>query len=214
MDTKRLRLYLVTDRPMLPDGRSLEAAVEAAVRGGVTMVQLREKNAPAREVVALGRALHARLAPWGVPLIVNDRVDVALAVGAEGVHIGQNDLPYTDARRLLGPGKILGLSVETYAQAEAANAQAVDYVAASPVYYTPTKGALGQGLGIEGLREIVRISRHPVVGIGGMKPLAAEAVAAAGACGMAVVSYIMAAADPAEAAGELRRAWKQAVAPS
>ena len=202
MDRNLLRLYLVTDRSFL-GGRRLEDVVQEAVSGGVTMVQLREKDISTREFIALARDLKAVLGPLGVPLIINDRVDVALAAGADGVHIGQSDMLYTDARRLLGPDRIIGLSVENFAQIEEANALDVDYIGVSPVFATPTKTDTAQPFGIEGLREAVRMSAHPTVAIGGMNAACAEAVMATGTDGMAVVSAIMGSADPRSAAAQL-----------
>ena len=202
MDRNLLRLYLVTDRSFL-GGRRLEDVVQEAVSGGVTMVQLREKDISTREFIALARDLKAVLGPLGVPLIINDRVDVALAAGADGVHIGQSDMLYTDARMLLGPDRIIGLSVENFAQIEEANALDVDYIGVSPVFATPTKTDTAQPFGIEGLREAVRMSAHPTVAIGGMNAACAEAVMATGTDGMAVVSAIMGSADPRSAAAQL-----------
>ena len=195
---KQLRLYLVTDRPLCL-GRELEWIVSEAVRGGVTMVQLREKDANTREFVALGLRLKELLAPLGVPLIINDRIDVALAVDADGIHIGQSDMPYEIARRLLGPGKIIGLSVENIDEVIRANALDVDYIAVSPVYGTPTKTDTAEPFGLEGLRRAVELTRHPVVAIGGMNERTAADVFAAGADGIAVVSAICSAPDPAAA---------------
>jgi thiamine-phosphate pyrophosphorylase len=132
MTKDSLKLYLVTDRD-LSLGRSLEEVVREAVAGGVTMVQLREKDAPTGEFVELGRRLMSILNPLGIPLIINDRVDVALAVDADGVHIGQSDMAYADARRLLGPDKIIGLSVENMDNLLKANELDVDYIGISPV---------------------------------------------------------------------------------
>ena len=201
-DRRQLRLYLVTDRP-LALGRDLEWVVGEAVKGGVTLVQLREKEIDTREFIALGRRLKALLAPLGVPLLINDRVDVALAVDADGVHIGQSDMPYADARRLLGPEKIIGLSVENEAEALAANALDVDYIAVSPVYLTATKTDTAAAFGLEGVRRVAALTRHPVVGIGGMNARTAADVIRAGADGVAVVSAIMSAADPCAASAEL-----------
>ena len=195
---KQLRLYLVTDRPLCL-GRELEWIVSEAVKGGVTMVQLREKDANTREFVALGLRLKELLAPLGVPLIINDRIDVALAVDADGIHIGQSDMPYEIARRLLGPGKIIGLSVENIDEVIRANALDVDYIAVSPVYGTPTKTDTAEPFGLEGLRRAVELTRHPVVAIGGMNERTAADVFAAGADGIAVVSAICRAPDPAAA---------------
>ena len=203
-----LKLYLVTDRE-LSLGRSLEEVVSEAVAGGVTMVQLREKDAATGEFVELGRRLMSLLKPLGVPLIINDRVDVALAVDADGVHIGQSDMSYADARRLLGPEKIIGLSVENFEDLEAANKLDVDYIGISPVYGTPTKTDTAEPFGLEGLKEAVRLSLHPTVAIGGMNVATAGEVIAAGADGVAVVSAICSAASARDAAAELATIIKQ-----
>ena len=202
MEREALRLYLVTDRP-LSLGRPIEEIVIEAVAGGVTMVQLREKDAPTGEFVALAKGLKALLAPLGVPLIINDRVDVALAADADGVHIGQSDMAYADARRLLGPDKIIGLSVENFHDLEVANGLDVDYIGISPVYGTPTKTDTAQPFGLEGLRRAVEMSAHPTVAIGGMNAQTIGEVIAAGADGVAVVSAICSAPSPREAAREL-----------
>ena len=203
MTPEQLRLYLVTDRG-LSLGRDIEWIVGEAVAGGVTIVQLREKDIDTREFVALGLRLKALLATLGVPLIINDRVDVALAVDADGVHIGQSDMPYDVARRLLGPDRIIGLSVETLDQVKEANLLDVDYIAVSPVYSTPTKTDTAPPFGLEGLRQAVALSRHPGVAIGGMNADTAPAVLATGIDGVAVVSAICSAPDPRAAAAELR----------
>ena len=199
-----LRLYLVTDRP-LALGRDLIGVVEEAVSGGVTLVQLREKDLDTRDFVALGRRLHEVLAPRNVPLLINDRIDVALAVGADGVHIGQSDMCYADARALLGSDAIIGLSVENEAQALEANAMDLQYIALSPVYLTGTKTDTSAALGLEGVRRITALSRHPSCGIGSMNETTAADVIRAGADGIAVVSAIMSAPDPRKASETL---WK------
>ena len=199
-----LKLYLVTDRD-LSLGRSLEEVVREAVAGGVTMVQLREKDAATGEFIELGRRLKAVLKPLGIPLIINDRVDVALAVDADGVHIGQSDMSYADARRLLGPDKIIGLSVENFKDLEVANGLDVDYIGISPVYGTPTKTDTAEPFGIDGLRKAVQMSVHPTVAIGGMNASTIRDVMAAGADGVAVVSAICSAPSPHTAAEELKR---------
>lgn len=200
--TSQLRLYLVTDRA-LSLGRDLEWVVGEAVKGGVSMVQLREKDMDTRGFIGLGSRLLRLLRPLGVPLIINDRVDVALAVDADGVHIGQSDMPYETARRLLGPDKIIGLSVENMDELRQAESLDVDYVAVSPVYSTATKTDTAAPFGLDGLREAVRLTRHPVVAIGGMNENTAPAVFAAGADGIAVVSAICSAPDPAAASARL-----------
>lgn len=199
-----LKLYLVTDRD-LSLGRSLEEVVREAVAGGVTMVQLREKDAATGEFVELGRRLMSVLKPLGVPLIINDRVDVALAVDADGVHIGQSDMDYADARRLLGPDKIIGLSVENFEDLEVANGLDVDYIGISPVYGTPTKTDTAEPFGLDGLRKAVQMSVHPTVAIGGMNASTIRDVMAAGADGVAVVSAICSAPSPHTATEELKR---------
>ncbi|MBO7300576.1 MAG: thiamine phosphate synthase [Tidjanibacter sp.] len=202
MNKDILKLYLVTDRP-LSLGRDIEQIVREAVEGGVTIVQLREKECSTGEFVALARRLKALLAPLGVPLIINDRVDVALAADADGVHIGQSDMPYKDARRLLGYDKIIGLSVENFEDLERANAMDVDYIGISPVYGTPTKSDTAEPFGLEGLHKAVAMSAHPTVAIGGMNAQTIGEVIAAGADGVAVVSAICSAPSPREATKEL-----------
>jgi thiamine-phosphate pyrophosphorylase len=199
------RLYLVTDRA-LAGNRPLAWVVAEAVRGGVTAVQLREKDSSTRDFVEYGRALQAVLAPLGVPLIVNDRVDVALSLGADGVHLGQQDMDCETARRLLGPDAILGLSIETVEQARDAAALDVDYLGVGPVFPTATKSDAAPALGLAGLAEVRVLSRRPLVAIGGIGVANARQVLRAGADGIAVVSAICAAADPQRAARELRQA--------
>lgn len=201
---KALKLYLVTDRGLCPEGRSLVQTVKEAVEGGVTMVQLREKDIDTRTFIEEALELKALLGPLGVPLIINDRVDVALASDADGVHIGQSDMPYAIARRLLGPDRIIGLSVENMDQVAQADALDVDYIGVSPVFATPTKTDTARPFGLEGLREAVKLSHHPTVAIGGMNALTAADVMATGTDGIAVVSAIIAAPDPRAAAEELK----------
>lgn len=195
-------LYLVTDRD-LSRGRPLEEVILAAVRGGVTMVQLREKHATTRFFVEEAQRIKELLAPYKVPLIINDRIDVALAVGADGVHIGQDDMPYPLARRLLGEHAIIGLSVETMEQVQEAEQYDVSYISVSPVFETPTKTDTKEAWGIEGLKQVREATRHRVVAIGGLNATNVQQVVRAGAEGIAVVSAICAAPDPFQAAREL-----------
>lgn len=197
-----LKLYLVTDRP-LALGRDIAWVVEEAVKGGVTMVQLREKDIDTRDFIRLGLELKAVLKPLGIPLIINDRVDVALAIDADGVHIGQSDMPYDIARKLLGPDKIIGLSVENMEEVEEANAIDVDYIGISPVYLTATKTDTAAAFGLDGVRKATALSVHPSVGIGGMNLSTSAEVMRCGADGVAVVSAIMSADSPAEASSKL-----------
>lgn len=194
---------LVTERALC-GARGLSEVVAAAVRGGVGSVQLRDKTLDARELVALARALKAQLAGLGVPLIVNDRLDVALAAGADGVHLGQRDLPAAEARRLWPQG-LIGLSIENAAQLRAAESQAIDYYGASPVFATPTKTDTAPALGLPGLAALRALTSRPLLAIGGITAANAAAVRAAGADGLAVVSALCAAADPEAAAQVLLR---------
>lgn len=198
------RLYLVTDG-LAAAGRRIEDVVEAAVRGGVTAVQLRDKGADDAALAETARRLKDRLAPAGVPLIINDRVEAARRAGAAGVHLGQSDGSPEEARRLLGPLAVIGLSVETPSQALAAAGLDIDYLGVSPVFATPTKPSAGPAWGLDGLRALRAETDLPLVAIGGINAGNAASVLAAGADGLAVVSAIMGAADPEEAARLLRR---------
>ncbi len=204
MKPLNLDLHLVTDRS-LSLGRDLLDIVLAAVQGGVSVVQLREKECTTRKFVELGRAVSSLLQSTSVPLLINDRVDVALAVGADGVHVGQSDMPYGDARRLLGPDAIIGLSVESEDHALAAEALDVDYLGLSPVFTTPTKKELQEQLGLEGVANIRRLSRHRLVAIGGIHYKNISAILQSGADGVAVVSAICSASDPLKATQQLQR---------
>lgn len=199
-----LSLYLVTDSS-LSLGRSLEYVVEEAVKGGVTMIQLREKACSSNVFYEQAIRLKKCLKPYKIPLIINDRLDIALACDAEGLHIGQSDLPYPIARKLLGKDKIIGLSVEKMQDAVDANELDVDYIGISPVFSTPTKIDTAKALGLDGVRAITRLSRHPSVGIGGINSSNAQAIIEAGADGISVVSAIMSAPDPQLAASQLFR---------
>lgn len=199
-----LGVYLVTDRPALL-GRALLDVVAAAVAGGASMVQLREKTASTREFVELARAVLGVTRPRGVPLLINDRLDVALAAGADGVHVGQDDMHPRDVRALLGPEALIGLSVTGEDEARGAIGLPVDYLGAGPVFATATKKDAGAPQGLAGLRRMVALAQVPVVAIGAISLDNAASVMAAGAAGLAVVSAICSAPDPRLAAGELRR---------
>ncbi len=201
-DPSSLLLYLVTDASLAGE-RGVLHVVEACLRGGVTMVQYREKTAPDMRILEEGRAIGEACRSAGIPFIVNDRADLALALGADGVHLGREDLPVPEARKILGYDAVIGLTVETPRQAEEGSRSGADYLGASPVYFTPTKPSAGTGLGPEGIREIVAASSLPVVAIGGIKVGNAAEVMAAGCAGVAVVSALMAATDPEQAAVDL-----------
>jgi thiamine-phosphate pyrophosphorylase len=195
-------LYFVTDRGLC-GGRPLEEVVLQAVQGGASCVQLREKDLSTRDFIELASRVRDLIKPHGVPLIINDRVDVALAVGADGVHIGQQDMPYGTARRLLGPSAVIGLSVETWEDVVKARGLDVDYLGVSPVFPTPTKTDTKGAWGIEGLARIRAYVKHPLVAIGGLSRENAGAAVEAGADGIAVVSALCCAADPRTEAREL-----------
>lgn len=197
-------LYLVTDAG-LARGRTHREIVDAAIRGGVTVVQYREKNASTRRMIEEAVELRDLCRAKGIPFIVNDRVDVALAVDADGVHVGQDDMPAALARKLIGRGKILGVSAENVAQARAAVADGADYIGASPIFATPTKPDAPPPMGIHGLEELCRACTIPIVAIGGLNATNAASIMRAGAAGVAVVSAIVSAEDVEAAARELRR---------
>lgn len=203
MGTLDYSLYLVTDRG-LAQGRPLSEVVRQAVEGGVTVVQLREKQASGRAFLEEAWRLKELLAEYRVPLIINDRLDIALAVDADGVHLGQDDLPLEVGRALLGPAKIIGISVNTVAEAQAAAAGGADYLGVSPVFETPTKTDTPPAVGLEGVARLRAAVEIPLVGIGGIHPANAGAVIRAGCDGVAVVSAIMSAPDPRQAARALR----------
>ncbi|MCE5218713.1 thiamine phosphate synthase [bacterium] len=203
-----LSVYLVTERSLLA-GRKLVDVVAAAIAGGATVVQLREKKAEGREFFELAEALLQITRPAGVPLLINDRVDVMLAADADGVHVGQEDLPADRVRRMIGPDKILGVTVADAAELDEAVKDGADYVGTNAVFATPTKTNTGTPQGLTGLREMCRVSPVPVVGIGGIDLGKAADVMAAGAAGCAVVRAIMAAPDPEAAARELARACRK-----
>ncbi|EHJ49635.1 Thiamine-phosphate pyrophosphorylase [Solidesulfovibrio carbinoliphilus subsp. oakridgensis] len=199
-----LGLYLVTDRPALL-GRDLLDVVGQAVAGGAGLVQLREKTASTREFVELARAVAGILRPRGVPLLINDRVDVALAAGADGVHVGQDDMRPADVRAILGPDALIGLSVTGEAEARAARGEPVDYLGAGPVFATATKPDAGAAQGLAGLAAMIALAEVPVVAIGAITSANAASVLDQGAAGLAVVSAICSAPNPREAAARLRR---------
>lgn len=204
-------LYLVTDRELC-GGRDLSNIILEAVKGGAACVQLREKDVSTRFFIEEARQVKRLLAPFQVPLIINDRIDVALAAEADGVHIGQEDMPYDLARRLMGPQAIIGLSVETWDDVEQAETLDVDYLGVSPVFATPTKTDTKGIWGLSGLARIRAYSRHPLVGIGGLNMTNAEDVILAGADCLAVVSAVCAAQDPLPAARTLERIITSALA--
>jgi thiamine-phosphate pyrophosphorylase len=197
-------LYLVTDRGLSRERSTLEI-VTAAVNGGATVVQLREKQCSTRDFIEQALAIKDFLKDRGVPLIINDRVDVAQAIEADGVHLGQTDMPLEVAKKILGDSMIIGISAESLPDAIAAEQGGADYLGVSPIYVTPTKTDTAPALGLEGLRKIRKAVRLPLVGIGGLNPDNAAEVIRNGADGVAVVSAIVAADDPQAAADALKQ---------
>lgn len=200
----RLRLIVVTD-PDCGAGRTVVDVVRAALRGGAPAIQLRMKDASAREMTELARTLRAETRPAGALLFVNDRVDVALAAGADGAHVGQDDLPVAAARAIVPPGFLLGVSAETAELARAAAADGADYVGVGPVYATGSKADAGDAVGVERIAQVAAAVRIPVVGIGGITIDNAPPIIRAGAAGVAVISAVMRADDPEAAARALLR---------
>jgi len=201
-------IYLVTDQDSCKH-HPLETVVAKAVEAGVICVQLREKTADTRSFLTRALGLKSILKPAHVPLIINDRVDIALAAKADGVHIGQSDMPYTMTRKLLGPDAIIGLSVETWEDVILAQDMDLDYIGVSPIFPTPTKTDTKEPWGLSGLARIKAYSRHPLVAIGGLNHSNAEQVARAGADSMAVVSAVCSAQDPYQATKKLCSHFKQ-----
>jgi thiamine-phosphate pyrophosphorylase len=203
-----LRLYAIVD-PERDGGRKLDALARLVAQGGATLVQLRDKHGDTRRQVEAARAIRAALEPLEVPLLINDRVDVALAAGADGVHVGQDDMPVADARRLLGPKAVIGLSLKSVAQAQAAPIEHLDYVAIGGVFVTTSKDNPDPPVGLDGLSRIAaavraRAPQMPIVAIAGIDQSNAASVIAAGADGVSVISALSMAKDPAAASRALR----------
>ncbi len=200
---KDLLLYGVTDRRWL-QGNTLYAQVEEALKGGATFIQLREKNRPKEEIIQEAKALKALCNRYCVPLVINDDVEVALESGADGVHVGQKDMEVGEARKKLGPDKIIGVSARTVEQAVRAEKQGADYLGAGAVFSTGTKEDT-QNLSRETLKEICAAVRIPVVAIGGINADNVESLSGTGICGVAVVSAIFAQKDIQNAVKSLRK---------
>ena len=203
-----LRVYALLD-PEHAGGRDLAALARDVAAGGATLVQLRHKHGNTREMIRDAVAIKAALAPFGVPLLINDRVDVALAAGAEGVHVGWDDMEPADARRLLGPEAIIGLSIKTQQQVAAAPIAALDYVCIGGVFATRSKDNPDPPIGLAGLRALLAAIRTrapdlPAGAIAGIDAGNAAEVVGAGADGVAVISALSLAADPKAAAQHLR----------
>ncbi len=211
-----LRLNAIVD-PERSGGHDLAELARLCAEGGATLIQLRDKLSETRAMIATARAIKKVLAPLGVPLVINDRVDVALASGADGAHVGQNDMAVEDARKILGQNAIVGLSIKTVAEAEAAPVALLDYVGSGGVYATLSKQQKNAPIGPEGLARVIaalhrRAPNLPVCGIAGIDATNAAAVIAAGAAGVAVISALSLTSDPARASRALRHVVDEALA--
>jgi len=202
-------LYFITDSTSVPTERFLPT-VEAACKGGATLIQLREKNKSTREYMELAKATHEITKRYGVPLIIDDRVDVALAIDAEGVHVGQTDMPVKIARQLMGPDKIVGATTKTVPQALEAYEQGADYLGVGAIYPTTTK-VVTILTSVDTLKEIVKAVPIKVNAIGGLNKDNIDVLKGSGIAGICAVSAIMKAADPEKATRELKQAFLEKV---
>lgn len=206
-------LCLVTDASLCGN-RSLESVVDLALQGGVNLIQVRDKHKNTKEMIAICKSLKSIAVSYGVPLIVNDRIDVACAVDADGLHIGQYDIPYEVARRMLGKDKIIGLSINNMTQAKIAEYWDVAYLSVSPVFHTTTKKDICRPWGISRLKELCALqSKHKFIGIGGINETNIGSIFETGLTGAAMVSAICAAENPKEATENLARIIKQTLKP-
>lgn len=203
-----LSLYVVLDPDLCGRSGGLVATALEAVAGGAGILQLRAPHMKKRAMVEAARALMTALRPTGVPLVIDDHADVMLAAGADGLHVGQQDLSVEDARRLIGRERILGLSAGSLPELASAPVELVDYYGIGPVFPTASKADAGAAVGPEGLQEIVRAARRPCVAIGGIHAGNAGAVARTGAEGVAVISAVCGRPDVRSAASELLSAFR------
>lgn len=197
------KLYLITDRHGLPPGRNLVETVAAALQGGVRGVQLREKDLSPRELLPLALELRALTRRFGARLLINDRIDIAQAVEADGVHLAGTSLPTAIARRLLGPAALIGVSTHSLAEVLAAASEGADFVTFGPIYPTASKAAYGPPVGLEALRSACATTTLPIFALGGIKSSHISQLQSAGAAGIALISAIISAADPQAAAENL-----------
>jgi thiamine-phosphate pyrophosphorylase len=195
-------LYVITDRQQTA-GRPLPVVVEAALRGGARAFQLREKDLAPRALLPLAQEIRQLTQAYGARLLINDRIDVALAVNADGVHLATTSLPVHVARQLLGSDRLLGVSTHNLVEARAAAEGGADFVVFGPVFFTPSKVPYGQPVGLDALRAVCADAALPILAIGGIKKANLDQVVAAGADGIAVISAVIAADDPAAATEDL-----------
>jgi len=196
-------IYLLTD-PNLSLGRTHEEVVRESIAGGAKIIQLRDKIATTRKLIEIGKKLREITLKAGVIFIVNDRVDIALSVDADGVHLGEDDMPIAYARKILGEGKIIGISVDNVEKAKIAEAEGADYIALGPIFSTKTKINAGEPVGVEEIKKVKSIVRLPVIAIGGINLQNIQLVAMAGADSVAIISAVVGAPD-------IRRAMKELV---
>jgi thiamine-phosphate pyrophosphorylase len=195
-------LYVVTDR-QLTGGRPLRLVVEAALRGGARAFQLREKDLSPRELYPLALEMRQLTPTHGARLLINDRIDVVLAVNADGVHLTTTSLPASVARQVLGPERLIGVSTHTLAEAQTAADEGADFLLFGPVFFTPSKAPYGEPVGLDALRAVRAAVQLPILAIGGVKQTNLDQVLAAGADGIAVISAIISAKDPMAASQDL-----------
>jgi thiamine-phosphate pyrophosphorylase len=195
-------LYVITDRQQTA-GRPLPAVVEAALCGGARALQLREKDLAPRDLLPLAQEMRRLTQVYGARLLINDRIDVALAVNADGVHLTTTSLPVDVARQLLGPNRLLGVSTHSRAEAQVAAEGGADFIVFGPVFFTPSKAPSGEPVGLEALRDACAAVALPILAIGGIKKVNLDQVVAAGANGIAVISAVIAADDPMAATQDL-----------
>ncbi|KEH85318.1 MULTISPECIES: thiamine phosphate synthase [Clostridium] len=184
------KLYLITDRSFL-NGRSLAECVEDAIKGGATLVQVREKNISTRYFYNIAREVQEVTTKYNVPLLINDRIDIALAINADGVHLGQSDMPIELARKILGDDKVIGISAGNVKEAIEAEKAGADYVGLGAVFFTGTKKDIDEPIGLAGLKEITEKITIPSVAIGGINKENAKSVLATGVDGISVISAIL-----------------------
>ena len=210
MDKNDLLLYAVTDRNWLPEGETLEEQVEKCLKGGATCIQLREKQLSEEEFLEEARRMKAVCAKYHVPLLINDNVEIALAVDADGVHVGQSDMEAEDVRAKLGPDKIIGVTAKTVEQALLAEKHGADYLGSGAVFGTSTKEDASK-MDHQVLKQICQAVQIPVVAIGGITEENVAELAGNGICGVAVVSAIFAKKDIEAATRDLKKRTEEMV---
>ncbi|MBF0558408.1 MAG: thiamine phosphate synthase [Nitrospirae bacterium] len=188
-------LYLITDRKLFADDDSFFAAIEAALRGGLRAVQLREKDLPTRELLAMAHGMRALASKYGAKLFINDRTDVALCSGADGVHLGQACIPAYAARKIAGDRLLIGVSTHSLQEADIAEKEGADFITFGPLYQTPSKAKYGSPVGLAALNKVTEQIGIPVFGIGGIRPDSVNEVMECGVRGIAVISGILGASD-------------------